>query len=133
MEAHNPDKNKNMDDECTILLHGLRFYGNHGLLPGEQENGQRFELDLEIRLAPRKPNTADEINTTVDYTRLYQTVEPHFTRQRYKLIETCAERIAGDILRDFPTVNQVTVTLKKPSVPVPCICDYFGVRIRRQR
>ncbi len=122
-----------MDDERTILLHGLRFYGYHGLLPGEEENGQRFELDIDVRLAPRPANAADEISATVDYTKLYQTVETHFTQQRYKLIETCAERIADNILSHFPAVNQVTITLKKPSVPVPCICDYFGVRISRQR
>lgn len=121
-----------MGREYTILLRGLRFFGFHGVLPAEQENGQRFELDLEV-LFERPDPACDEIDSTLDYVKLYRTVEPHFSRERYELIETCAERISEDLLNRFPQIRQVVVTLKKPSAPVPCICDHFGVRICRQR
>jgi dihydroneopterin aldolase len=41
--------------------------------------------------------------------------------------------MAGAILEQFPKVQSVTVKVKKPSVPVDCICDYFAAEVTRCR
>jgi dihydroneopterin aldolase len=51
-----------------------------------------------------------------------------------QLIEVVAEEIAATILGEFPLVARVTVTVRKPEVPMKgSMLDAAGVRITRSR
>ena len=51
-----------------------------------------------------------------------------------QLIEAVAEEIAAEILTEFPPVQHVTVTVRKPEVPMKgSMLDAAGVRITRSR
>lgn len=115
-----------------IILSGMEFYGYHGVLPGEQELGQRFIVDLEISCYLRFPASLDELAETVDYGEVFDLVGRVVREERYNLIEALAERIAQVILSKY-SVEEVLVRVKKPHAPLGGVFSYVGVEIRRGR
>ena len=120
-------------NKTTIELNDLAFYAYHGVVEAEAELGQRFKLDLSLRLVDGLEFSADTPEVTVDYAQVYAVVEAIFTGSRFKLIERCAEAIAADLLLRFEKIAAVTVKVKKPSAPVACICDSFAVEVTQCR
>ncbi len=117
----------------AIILKNLVFYARHGVLPAEADLGQRFEIDLRLELDTRTAGLTDDVNDTVNYTRAYAIVRTICESRRFNLIESLAETIAGEILRDFPRIEALTVQVRKPGAPIPGVFDHVGVEIRRDR
>lgn len=118
---------------AKIELKELVFFARHGLLKEEAELGQRFRVDVLAELDGALDFSADTPESTVNYVELYETVSEIFTGQRFNMIEAAAAAIAGSVLERFPKVRSVTVKVKKPSVPVDCICEYFAAEVTRCR
>lgn len=113
-----------------IIMQGMAFYGYHGVLPGEQEIGQRFLVDLELSTYLGHPGRLDDLSEAIDYADVYGLVEKIVTEERFSLIEALAERIAQTVLGRY-SVEEVMVRVKKPHAPLGGIFDYVGVEIRR--
>ncbi|MEM8867884.1 MAG: dihydroneopterin aldolase [Verrucomicrobiota bacterium] len=116
-----------------LELINLLFFGRHGALKQEAELGQRFQVDVLVTLIDGLNLSADSTDETVNYAEIYESVKGVFDGKRFNLIESCAEAIAGAILDRFVRVQDVTVRIRKPSVPVDCICDYFQAEVVRCR
>ena len=52
-------------------------------------------------------------------------------KQNDKLLQRAAERIAGQILKEFPLIDSVRIEVKKPWAPVMMHLDYASVSIER--
>lgn len=115
-----------------IILKSMQFYGRHGVLPAEQELGQRFEIDLEMTLNLRPAGRTDDPEKTVSYAEVYRLAEEIVTGPPCRLIEAVAEKIATAVLERFP-VQDVMVRVKKPGAPLPGRFDYMAVEIERRR
>jgi dihydroneopterin aldolase len=113
-----------------IIMEGMEFYGYHGVLPGEQEIGQRFLVDMELTTYLEHPARLDDLSETVDYADAYGLVERIVTDERFNLIEALAERIAQAVLSRY-SVEEVMVRVKKPHAPLGGIFKYVGVEIHR--
>ena len=116
-------------NKTTIELNGLVFYAYHGALEAESELGQRFKVDVSLRLADGLDFKEDNTEVSVDYSRVYSTVESVFTESRFQLIERAAEAIASELLSQFKKIIEGRVRVDKPSAPVPCACDSFAVEV----
>jgi len=114
-----------------ITLHGIQFYGYHGVTPEETVLGTRFSVDVELYLDLRRAGRTDDISNTVDYTQVFDLVVELGTKRRFKLIESIAELIAAEVLRRFPPVKEVVVRVKKLSPPIPGILEGVSVEIKR--
>jgi len=114
----------------VLRLRNMRFFAHHGLFPEENELGQRFEVDLELRGDFSTAGRNDDIDQALDYPRLYALVEEVVTRQRFKLVEALAEHIALRIGERFAPVD-VTVRVRKPHPPVDAHFDGIEVELRR--
>src|SRR5690242_3237839 len=101
-----------------IRLNDMVFYGYHGVLPEEQKLGQRFVVSVEMRLDLRAAGAADDLTKTVNYSAVYATVRDVMTGPPSQLLEAVVERIAADILREHPDLQGITVSIKKPEVPI---------------
>ena len=116
-----------------IILNGMVFYGFHGMSAAEQELGQRFDVDLVVRLDLSKAGVSDMLEDTVSYTHLYRAVKEIMEGPSRKLLENVAETIAEKILAES-NVASVQVTVKKPKVPMKgSVLDYAAVEIVRER
>jgi 7,8-dihydroneopterin aldolase/epimerase/oxygenase len=101
-----------------IRLNDMVFYGYHGVLPEERKLGQRFVVSVELRLDLRAAGEADDLHKTVNYSEIYSTVRDIVTGPPSQLLEAVVEQIAADVLRAHPAVQGVTVSIKKPEVPI---------------
>ncbi len=117
-----------------ILLEGMRFYAYHGVNPEERALGQRFTVDVVLAVDLRRAGQSDDLGDTVSYSAVYKLVRGIVEGEPRQLIEAVAEEIAAEILTEFPPVQHVTVTVRKPEVPMKgSMLDAAGVRITRSR
>jgi dihydroneopterin aldolase len=124
----------NMLTSDEILLEGMRFYAYHGVNPEERALGQRFTVDVTLAVDLRRAGQSDNLADTVSYSAVYKLVRGIVEGEPRDLIEAVAEAIAVEILTNFPTVQSVSVTVRKPEVPMKgSMLDAAGVRITRSR
>ena len=124
----------NMADIDEILLEGMRFYAYHGVNPEERALGQRFLVDVVMAVDLRRPGQSDDLADTVSYSDVYKVVRGIVEGEPRNLIEAVAAEIAAEILTGFPPVARVTVTVRKPEVPMKgSLLDAAGVRITRSQ
>lgn len=99
----------------TITLTGLRARGFHGVLPEEREQGQEFVVDAVLEV--ERPDTSDDLDTTVDYGALAEALTEDIETDPVALIETLAGRLVATCL--IPeVVRRATVTVHKPAAPI---------------
>jgi dihydroneopterin aldolase len=124
----------NMANTDEILLEGMRFYAYHGVNPEERALGQRFTVDVVLAVDLRQPGQSDDLADTVSYSAVYKVVRGIVEGEPRNLIEAVAEEVAAAILTGFPHVARVTVTVRKPEVPMKgSLLDAAGVRITRSQ
>lgn len=116
-----------------IKLQGLEFYGRHGCLPEENVLGQIFTVDLILYLDLHRAGQTDDLNDTVDYASVVQTVGEMVTGKPHKLIESVAEKIAAIILREYGQIERVIVTLHKNAAPIKTVFRDVSVTVDRGR
>lgn len=121
-----------MPDELTIRLRGLEAFGRHGVFPEERALGQRFVVDIDLRLLHCPAITSDALADTVDYGRLSADITAILGGPPCALLEYVAGRIADRALAE-PLAAEVAVTLRKPHVALPVPLEFAGVSLRRAR
>ena len=114
----------------TIAVMGIRARGRHGVLDFEREMGQTFVVDVEMAVDIAQAGRSDDLAHTVDYGAVATEVAAIITGPPFQLIEALAERIAQRV-KDFPGVQEVTITVHKPYAPVTEVFDDVFVRITR--
>lgn len=117
----------------TIHLNGMVFYGRHGALPEEATLGQRFIVDLALRLDIAAAADHDDLSATVNYAEVYSLCRDVVEGEPVKLIETVAGRILRDVLVRFPRVTSARVLVRKPSVPIAGSLDHAAVEAELHR
>lgn len=113
-----------------IQLHNMQFYGRHGVNSEEKELGQRFEIDVELRVDTRSAGLHDNLHQTINYAHVYRTVKQTVEDECFDLIEALAETIATRIGQQFKP-ESIRVCVRKPHVPIKGVLDYVAVEIER--
>jgi dihydroneopterin aldolase/2-amino-4-hydroxy-6-hydroxymethyldihydropteridine diphosphokinase len=117
----------------VIELRGLRVLGHHGAAPGEQDQPQPFEIDLDVEADLSSAAASDDLADTVDYSSLVAVAAKVVEGERWQLLERLARRVADEVLAADGRVHAVTVTMRKLEPPVPHDLASAGVRLRRER
>jgi dihydroneopterin aldolase len=102
-----------------IRVTGIAFAGRHGWLEAERATARPFRADLVARLPLGAPARSDEIEDTVDYRALSEAVVEVGTTRSYRLLEALCEGIGEEVLRRFPSLLAVEVTVHKPDPELP--------------
>ena len=116
-----------------IELTGMEFYGYHGCLEEEREKGQSFFVDLVMRLDLSEAGRTDDLEKTVNYASVFACVREIVEGEPRRLIEAVAESVAEQLLRDFPLLSGLRVTVHKPSAPIAGKFRDVAVSIERAR
>jgi len=126
-----PSYNRAMSGERDLLvLEGMSFYGYHGDTEAERTLGNRFHVDVEIRMDLSRAGRSDDLADTLDYARLFTLVRGVVEDQQYNLIETVAARVAERVLSE-PGVESVKVRVGKQP-PIPGAIERCSVIIERR-
>ena len=115
-----------------IRLQGIRARGRHGWFEWEREQGQEFVVDVELGVDTAPAARSDDLADTVDYGAVASAVAALVEGEPVRLVETLAQRIADECLRD-PRVTSVTVTVHKPQAPVQVELTDVEVIVTRER
>jgi dihydroneopterin aldolase len=115
-----------------IKLNNMIFYAHHGYYQAERELGQKFQVDLELECDFSKAIQSDELHDAVNFEAVYQKVHHIFSSYKFTLLETLADRIAHDVLKEFP-VEAVFIRVRKPNVPLNGFLDNVEVEHFRRK
>lgn len=121
-----------MDAADRITLTGVRAFGYHGVYPDEKRDGQEFVVDATVFLPLRRAADTDDVVDTVHYGELAERIAAIVSGDPVDLLEKLAARIAADVLLD-ERIDAVTVTVHKPTAPIPVPFADVSVTITRTR
>jgi dihydroneopterin aldolase / 2-amino-4-hydroxy-6-hydroxymethyldihydropteridine diphosphokinase len=115
-----------------IELRGLRLMTIIGVLDHERQGPQPLELDITMHVDLTDACQTDELDLTVNYGDVCETIEKVAAQQHDLLLERFAGRVADAVL-DQPRVEAVDVVVRKLRPPVASALDTSGVAIHRTR
>lgn len=113
-----------------IVIAGIQELGVHGALAEEQTRPQPFEVDLELLVDLAAAGRSDDLDETVDYSAVCESVSRVVASEHFQLLERLAERIA-EVCTSDPRVLGVVVEVRKLHPPVRSMLHHVGVRIER--
>ena len=116
----------------VITLSGLRVHGRHGVFDHEREAGQDFIVDVALDVPIAEAAATDDLERTVDYGALADTLADIVSGEPCNLIETLAERLAAACPED-ERVRRATVTVHKPQAPIAHQFADGSVTVERAR
>ena len=129
--------NQGFEGFDRITLTGVEALGYHGVLPSERENGQPFIVDVVLHAEIRQAGRTVDLDHTVDYSVVADTILAAITGHPLNLIEALAQRIAESIFAlesaTRTNVSVVEVTVHKPQAPINVPFSDVSVTIVRVR
>jgi len=98
----------------TLLIDGIIADGLIGCYT--YERGMTQPVEVSLKLSINKPDYADDITSTVDYSELCDYVKNLITLNHYHLVENLARQIAANLLKTYPLIDQIEVNVSKPNI-----------------
>ncbi len=117
----------------SVFVNGLVLHAYHGVMPHEGKVGQSFILDLVLDIDLTNAAKSDKLADTVSYDAVVSVVGRTFTGKRYRLVEAAAGAVADAVLQNFPRIQAVRITVRKPHAPLAAVFTDVGVTFIRTR
>ena len=99
----------------TIFVERLVVSGNHGVSDRERATPQKFHIDILAEADTVAAGKTDDISDTVNYKDFVDIAKRVVEGPSMHLIETMAQKIADEILKD-KRVKSVSVAVRKPRI-----------------
>ncbi len=115
-----------------ITIEDLEVFANHGMFEEELNLGQKFLVTVKLFFDASGAGKSDDLNKSVNYADACANITKWMKTNRCRLIETVAERLAAKMLKDYPIVRSVEVTVKKPWAPIGLPLECVSITIRRR-
>lgn len=116
-----------------IHLKGIQIYAYHGVLPQENIIGSYFHINLSIKTDFSHAAQTDQIEDTINYADLYETIKDEM-KISSQLLEHVCERIARRLFNDFPSIEEIDIELNKDNPPISGTCGKsIGVTVHYLR
>ena len=110
-----------------VILTDIRIYAFHGCMEEEERIGSDYIVNLEVEADMKKASATDALVDAVDYVNLNTIVKEEMS-VRSKLLEHVGQRIIDRILKQFPEVLSVELSVAKQNPPIGgdvgevCVC-----------
>jgi dihydroneopterin aldolase len=101
----------------TISVEGIELRGRCGVSAEERAVGQTLVVDVHLEPAGCAGTQTDELEGTVNYSRVVDTVRSIVTEREFKLLERLATVIADELWEAHELVT-LTVAVAKVAPPV---------------
>jgi dihydroneopterin aldolase len=116
-----------------ITLSSMRYEGLVGASEEERIFPQMLEVDLEVEVDLTTASVSDALIDSVDYGLLVMLTERIVEGSSFTLLEGLAGAVASAALEVSPSIEAVTVRIRKLAVPMDVSMDHAQVEIRRER
>lgn len=115
----------------TIRIQGLEIFARHGVYPEENALGQKFVVNVELRMSTRKAGLTDDLDKSVNYGEVSHDIKAFMETHTCRLLERVAELLARELLQKYVLVQRIDLEIQKPWAPVGLPLDTVSVRISR--
>ena len=105
-----------------ISIDGIRAVGRHGANPGEQSTAQEFVVDVEVWVEVER----DELDGTLDYRIITETVRRTVESTNYVLLEALAEAVATELIQLEPSLRATAVVHKPGAAASMGVADVYA-------
>ncbi|MDD6483139.1 MAG: 2-amino-4-hydroxy-6-hydroxymethyldihydropteridine diphosphokinase [Clostridiales bacterium] len=116
-----------------ICINRLEIFARHGVMREENTLGQKFIISAELTTDTEAAGEGDNLDQTVNYARVCESICEFNETHTFKLIEAAAEHMAYSILDEFVGVTGVKIRIEKPNPPIHMHFDSVSVEIERKR
>ena len=96
-----------------LVISDIKLTTLIGIHPWEQQCPQNLRLDLALKTDAKRVAEQDNIAAAIDYDAVVKHIFAFIETHQCQLIETLAEHLAQEILKNFAT-SWVQITLHKP-------------------
>ena len=111
-----------------IELCNIHFFAYHGCFPEERSRGNDFSVDVKIHTEDYTASETDNLSDTVDYGFVYNLIKQEMMHPS-NLLEHLVGRIHRVLTREIPTIEKLTVTVRKYNPPIEGNAEYAAVTI----
>jgi len=115
-----------------ILIKGLQCSVRVGVKKEEQEVKRNCELDVAIYFDLSDAALSDDLDQTVNYSKVIDIIQDLSKTVQYKLLESFAYRIFEEVFRST-NARKIHLRVKKMNPPIEARFQYVGVDLVRQR
>lgn len=99
-----------------IFLKDLSFLAIVGIYPHEKEKRQSILVDLELEIDSfHGAIEKDEIHYSVDYEKIYQTVNKTVVDRNFNLLETLAYQVVLNCFKISEKIDKIKIKVTKPN------------------
>ena len=99
----------------TISLVDLEITCIIGIHPHERVQEQNIYLDINLDVDYQDSALSDDINKTIDYTKIAELATKLAISKKYQLIESLCYDLNDLFINKFEIIQQSTITVKKPN------------------
>lgn len=114
-----------------VLIERLKVQAVVGVFEWERQIKQPLWVDVLLHVDTRQAGQTDELQYAVNYQAVSERITAVIQARQAKLIETLANLVAETILTEFPLVQQIALTIRKPLAVTDTTA--VGVSIERSR
>jgi dihydroneopterin aldolase len=111
-----------------VELVGMEFFAKHGCHPEERKLGNKYTVDVLLKVDMEQAVVADKLEGTVDYERVYAIVQRVMSKE-VNLLEHLAGTIGKELKESFGNVLTVKVSISKHQPPIGGLCDRARVTV----
>lgn len=115
-----------------IVIKGLHCSIRVGVKKEEQEVRRNCELDITIFFDLSAAGVTDELERTVNYSKVIDMIQELAKQVQYKLLESFAYRLFEEIF-SHTAAKAVHLRVKKMNPPIEGRFQYVGVELMRTR
>lgn len=110
----------------TVALKGVKCFALHGWYPEEQLTGNHFIVDLEVTFVPS--GDTEDLGNTVNYEDLNQIILTEM-KNTQKLLETVLKNMMDGVMKIYPFIQTIDVSIKKLNPPMLGQIDHSFVKL----
>ncbi len=101
-----------------IKIKELEVFARHGVLPAENQLGQKFLINADMELDILRAARTDDIKKTIDYGEVCEYITDYMKDYTFNLIETVAVKLCENILVKYPLLGSCRIEIIKPWAPI---------------
>ncbi len=117
---------------AIIEIENMEFYSYHGCFAEESKIGTHFLVSLWLDVDTTKAQRSDNIEDTVNYLSVYQTVKKQMAIPSH-LLEHVADRIASSVMDEFHAISNIRVKIVKRNPPLGGRIEGVALTIEKTR
>jgi 7,8-dihydroneopterin aldolase/epimerase/oxygenase len=115
-----------------IIVKGLHCSVRLGVKKEEQEVRRNCELDIVLYFDLSEAGETDELDRTVNYSKVMDMIQEITKTAQYKLLESFAYRLFREIFENT-AARRIQLRVKKMNPPIEGRFQYVGVELTRNR